>query len=66
MTQGKCRTCKYGEVYNDSWCRCQHPIIGGVRTEISDNCIAEEVIEVNRKYKERGMKNETIRNRKQG
>ena len=57
MTQGKCRTCKYGEVYNDSWCRCQHPIIGGARIEISDNCIAEEVIEVNIKYKER-TKNE--------
>lgn len=48
---GRCRTCKYGEIYNDSWCKCHDPLTDGIMVEISDNCIAEEVREVNRKYK---------------
>lgn len=48
---GRCRTCKYGEIYNDSWCKCRHPLIDGLRVEISDKCEAEEVIELNRRYK---------------
>ena len=57
MKQGKCRTCKYGEVYNDSWCKCRYPLINGLRVEISDKCEAEELIELDRKY-EAGKKGE--------
>lgn len=48
---GKCRTCKYGEIYNDLWCKCHDPLLDGVMVKMTDQCRAEEIIELNRKYK---------------
>ena len=48
---GKCRTCKYGEIYNDLWCKCHDPLLDGVMVKMTDQCRAEEIIDLNRKYK---------------
>ena len=48
---GKCRTCKYGEIYNDLWCKCHDPLLNGVMVKMTDQCRAEEIIDLNRKYK---------------
>lgn len=37
----KCRKCKYGECYNDEWCRCNYPKISGCRVRIKDGCEVE-------------------------
>ena len=50
MKQGKCRTCEYGEVYNDSWCKCQHPVIKGCRVEMSGGCEVEKLEKVREEY----------------
>ena len=49
---GKCRTCKYGEIYNDLWCKCHDPLLDGVMVKMTDQCRAEEIIDLNRKYRE--------------
>lgn len=36
-----CRTCKYGECYNDAWCRCTYPKISGCRVKIENGCEVE-------------------------
>ncbi len=48
---GKCRTCKYGEIYNELWCKCHDPLLNGVMVKMTDQCRAEEIIDLNRKYK---------------
>lgn len=48
---GKCRTCKYGEIYNDLWCKCHDPLLDGVMVKMTDQCRAEEIIDLNRKYR---------------
>jgi hypothetical protein len=49
--KGKCRTCKYGEIYNDLWCKCHDPLLNGVMVKMTDQCRAEEIIDLNRKYR---------------
>jgi len=48
---GKCRTCKYGEIYNDIWCKCHDPLLDGAMVKMTDQCRAEEIIDLNRKFK---------------
>ena len=48
---GRCRTCKYGEVYNDLWCKCHDPLTDGIMVKMTDKCVSEEVLELNRRYK---------------
>ena len=43
--ENECMTCKYGEVYNEEWCRCQHPLIKGCRVKMDDGCEAKKVEE---------------------
>ena len=50
MTKDKCRTCEYGEVYNDSWCKCQHPAIKGCRVKISGGCEVEKLEKLREEY----------------
>ncbi len=55
----KCRTCRYGEIYNDIWCKCHDPLLNGATVKMTEKCRAEEIIELNRKFKaERGIKND--------
>ena len=48
----ECRTCKDGEVYNDEWCRCQHPLIKGCRVKMSDGCEAKKLIKAQKEYEQ--------------
>lgn len=48
--ENECRTCEYGEVYNDAWCRCQHPVIKGCRVKISGGCEVEKLEKVRKEY----------------
>lgn len=48
---GKCKTCKYGECYNDAWCRCTHPQISGVRVNITRGCEVEQMYGIKEPYK---------------
>jgi len=41
VSREPCRTCKYGEIYNDEWCRCTHYQISGCRVRINDGCVVE-------------------------
>ena len=47
----KCRTCKYGEIYNDLWCKCHDPLLNGAMVKMTDQCRSEEIIDINRKLK---------------
>ena len=48
----ECRTCKDGEIYNDAWCRCQHPLIKGCRVKMSDGCEANKLIKAQEEYEQ--------------
>jgi hypothetical protein len=41
VSREPCRTCKYGEIYNDEWCRCTYPKISGCRVKIKNGCEVE-------------------------
>ena len=46
VSREPCRTCKYGEIYNDAWCRCTHYRISGYRLPIKNGCEVENCYKI--------------------
>ena len=46
VSREPCRTCKYGEIYNDEWCRCTYPKISGCRVRMRKGCEVENCYEI--------------------